>query len=135
MKVLFDTNVLLDFALARKPFAEASLRAWSTVSCSGEKPCLAPHSLATFYYMVRQSRGNETATQSVNDLLDTGRVVGFDAETADLSRSLGFKDFEDAMVAAAAVQADAELILTRNGTDFRNSPIPFRTPEGFLAGG
>lgn len=40
MKVFFDTNVLLDIALAREPFVHASIAAWTLVVESDEKPFL-----------------------------------------------------------------------------------------------
>lgn len=53
MKVFFDTNVLLDIALARKPFVEASMAAWAMVVKSAEKPLIAqPRN----FYLARSSR-------------------------------------------------------------------------------
>lgn len=132
MKVFFDTNVLLDIALARLPFAEASIVAWTWAAESGEKPVFAPHSLATFYYMVRQAHGNVRATEAVRDLLETGQIAEFDDVCAREAADLGFSDFEDAMVAACAAKAEAERILTRNKTDFKRSPVQCQSPEEFL---
>ena len=53
--------------------------------------------------------------------------------TAHQARALDFTDFEDAMQAAAAVECQAHLIVTRNLRDFTHSPIPACTPEQFLA--
>jgi len=36
MKVFFDTNVLLDIALAREPFVKASIAAWTMVAESDD---------------------------------------------------------------------------------------------------
>jgi predicted nucleic acid-binding protein len=132
MIILFDTNVLLDIALAREPFSSASLEAWSRVSVSGEKPLLAPHSLATFDYIVRQVHGRAVAKTAVKDVLATGKVALFDDTCARDAQELAFSDFEDAMVAATAQAAQADLILTRNKKDFKHSPVPCKTPEEFL---
>jgi predicted nucleic acid-binding protein len=133
MKILFDTNVLLDIALARKPFVKASMKAWTMVSTGLDKPMIAPHSLATFYYMVRQAHGNPRAHEAVRDLLETGSVAAFDEQAASTALALEFSDFEDAMVAAVAVSAEAEWILTRNIRDFKKSPVPCQTPEAFVS--
>ncbi|MCC5850366.1 MAG: hypothetical protein JJU29_19950 [Verrucomicrobia bacterium] len=123
----------MDIALARKPFVQASMASWTWVAKGEDKPMVAPHSLATFYYMVRQAHGNTRAMEAVHDLLETGRVTTFDEACANNAMSLGFSDFEDAMVAAAAVSSDSELILTRNEADFKLSPVPCQTPEAFVA--
>lgn len=48
------------------------------------------------------------------------------------ARALGFEDYEDALQAAAAESCLAEWIVTRNKTDFRNSPVPAISPGEFL---
>lgn len=131
MRIVFDTNVLLDIALGRQPFAAASLAAFEKVREAGELPRIAPHSLATFYYIVAQSYDGARARQAVEDLLMTAEVTNFDHEAALRSSELAMADFEDAMVVSAAVFCEAELILTRNAVDFENSPIPVQSPEEF----
>lgn len=132
MRVLFDTNVLLDIALARKPFAKSAFAAYCAVRDAGELPLLAPHSLATFYYIIAHANGKEMARDAVNDLIATSEVAAFNHETALKSQQLGFVDFEDAMIVATAMACGADLILTRNGKDFIQSPVAYASPEEFL---
>lgn len=132
MRALFDTNILLDIGLARKPFAKAAFACLSEATEAGEPPRIAPHALATFYYIVAQSRGLALAETSVADLLATTEVVGFDHEMARRSLELKFGDFEDAMIAAAAEAAGMDCIVTRNEGDFKASPVPALSPEAFL---
>lgn len=132
MKVVFDTNVLLDIALARKPFVTSSMAVWVRTAQSEHPPMIAPHSLATFYYIVRQAHGKGRAMDAVQDLLVTGQLISFDADCAARAFELGFSDFEDAMIASAAVSVEADWILTRNMSDFKISPVPCATPEDFL---
>ena len=132
MRALFDTNVLLDIALARKPFAQAAFAAYASIRDKGEKPLIAPHSLATFYYIIAQAHGNAKATEAVHDLIATAEVAAFDHDAALSSMELGLADFEDSMIVATALASGAEMILTRNGADFEGSPVAFETPEVFL---
>jgi predicted nucleic acid-binding protein len=132
MRALFDTNVLLDIALARKPFAENAVACFTEAWEAGEPPRLAPHALATFYYIVAQARGSKQAENATRDLLATSEVVRFDHETALRSLDLKFGDFEDAMIAAAAEASEVECIVTRNGHHFKKSPVPALSPEVFL---
>jgi predicted nucleic acid-binding protein len=132
IRALFDTNVLLDIALARPEFAAPSMAAYEGAVSAGCSALIAPHSLATFYYLIRQSHGNKRALAAVADLLMTGEMATFDKDSAAVALELGFSDFEDAMIASCAQSAGAECIVTRNVSDFRNSPITACSPEAFL---
>ncbi|NCC62507.1 MAG: PIN domain-containing protein [Verrucomicrobiae bacterium] len=48
------------------------------------------------------------------------------------ARTLSIKDFEDAVVATVADSAHCQYIITRNISDFKNSPVEALTPEEFL---
>lgn len=132
MRALFDTNILLDIGLARKPFAESAFACLAVIREIGEFPCFAPHSLATFYYIVAQAHGSKRAITATQDIIATGEVVPFDHKTARRSMALAFGDFEDAMVAAAAEASGMEWIVTRNLADFEKSPVKALSPEAFL---
>ena len=41
-------------------------------------------------------------------------------------------DYEDALLAAAAVACGAQVIITRNVRDFKGAPVPAMTPEAFI---
>lgn len=132
MHVLFDTNILLDIGLARKPFAATSLACFEAIREMGESPRIAPHSLATFYYIFAQARGTKSANVAVADLIATSEIVPFGHETAHRSLKLNFGDFDDAMVAAAAEASGMDYIVTRNENDFKKSPVPALSPEALL---
>lgn len=132
MRTLFDTNILLDLGLARKPFANAAFACLKLTKETGEPPRIAPHALATFFYIVAQGRDPAVARAATMDLIETCEIVSFGQEQAERSLTLDFGDFEDAMIAAAAEASEVDWILTRNGEDFRNSPVPALSPEAFL---
>jgi predicted nucleic acid-binding protein len=132
MRALFDTNILLDIGLARKPFAEVAFACLAATQELGEPPRVAPHALATFYYIVSQARGTKQANAAIADLIAISEVVPFDHKTAHKSLTLNFNDFEDAMIAATAEAADLDCIVTRNGNHFKQSPVPALSPEVFL---
>ncbi len=133
MRALFDTHILLDIGLARRPFAQAALDCFVAAIEAGEPPRIAPHALATFYYILAQARGKEQADTAIKDLIATSEIVPFDHQTAQRSLALKFGDFEDAMIAATAEAAGMDCIVTRNGDDFKESPVPALSPEAFLA--
>jgi len=60
------------------------------------------------------------------------QVAAVDSRVLTRARALNWPDFEDAVVAAAAEAHDCSLIITRNVSDFRDSPVSARTPEEYL---
>jgi len=61
------------------------------------------------------------------------------AETSDLTDRIiekglasKFSDFEDALQYNCAVQMDCNILITRNGKDFKESIIPVLTPDEYL---
>lgn len=132
MRALFDTNIFLDIGLARRPFAETAIACLIAARHMGEPPRIAPHALATFYYIVAQARGREQADSAVRDLIDTCEILPFNHELAQRSLRFEFGDFEDAMIAATAEAGGMDCIVTRNEEDFKNSPVPALSPQAFL---
>ena len=61
------------------------------------------------------------------------RVATTDERTVDDSLASQFKDFEDAMQYYTAVNAKADVIITRNGKDFAASKLPVMTATEYLA--
>jgi predicted nucleic acid-binding protein len=131
MTVLVDTNVLLDVALGRHPFFEAAVR--SLRHCRRyHQTLVAWHTLPTLYYLMLRNKTCEAgARQFCRDLTAWARVA--DANHASVLAALDspLKDFEDALQAAAADAAGADVIQTRNVKDFEGSPVRAVTPDAF----
>jgi predicted nucleic acid-binding protein len=128
VRVLLDTDVLLDVALERQPFVEASGAVLDWAERHPGRAVVAWHSLSNLAYMIRPD-----ARPFIADLLDFAEVAPASATAARQALRLPLGDFEDALQVAAASAAGAACIVTRNVRDYRNSPVPAVTPNGFLA--
>lgn len=131
MKVLIDTNIILDYLADRAPYADNAEKIFSL--CGDELTGILTASAVTdVYYILRKVVGREQALEhlkllfAVLDVADVGKT--------DLLRAmeLDIQDFEDALVAQCAKRVKAEHIITRNIRDFLNSPIPPIAPDDFL---
>ena len=132
---MLDLNVLLDVVQRREPFYEASASVLSKVVEGEDTGVISGHVLTTLYYVVRRSSGKETADGFVDWVLSRFEVVPQEKVQFLQARSLPMSDFEDAVVASAAEAVECDLIITRNVTDFEDSPVQAMTPEEFLASG
>ena len=128
-KVLFDTNVVLDVLLDRRPHGEASAAAWDTVETGAVEGMLAAHAVTTIHYLVRKEKGNAKAKRVVSAILRVFQVAAVDGAVIQEALELPFADFEDAVTAAAARVAGCEYIVTRDPKGFRESLVPAITPE------
>jgi predicted nucleic acid-binding protein len=93
---------------------------------------LASHLITTFHYVMAKFSGRPTADAAVDGLLADFQVAGADKALLTRARELPLNDFEDAVVAAAAEAAGCQYIVTRNGPDFADSPVPAITPTEFF---
>ncbi len=63
-RVLFDTNVILDVLLDRKPYVEASAAAWLAVETGVVVGFLAAHAVTTIHHLVRKEGGQRKPSGS-----------------------------------------------------------------------
>jgi len=130
---LFDTDVLLDVALTRDPYAGPSAAALNPMRQGPEQAFIAWHTASNLYYNARRALGGPSARAFVAGLLDFVQVAPTSTEDLRFALSLPMDDFEDAMQVAAARACEAEFIVTRNEGDFAASPISVLSPADALA--
>ena len=133
MRVLVDTNVVLDVLLAREPFLEDALGVFASGEAGALELLLSTDAISTVFYIVRKNQGAAAAREAVAKLLDMVRLVALDERAVMRAMLLDFTDLEDALVVAVAEREGARLIVTRNGADFANSPVPAVAPGALLA--
>ena len=133
MRILIDTNVILDILQKREPFFADSYRALRK-AIESDAECLLSASAATdIFYMLRKALGSaqqaKEQIEKLAQLVSFADVQGMDIHTA-LMREM--PDFEEAVVDAVAERNGASYILTRNIKDFAGSVVPAILPVDFL---
>jgi predicted nucleic acid-binding protein len=128
-RILFDTNVVLDVLLDRRPHAEASAAAWAAVETGAFEGMLAAHALTTIHYLIRKELASGKARRIVSAILRVFGVAAVDGSVVQEALQLPLSDFEDAVTAAAALLAGCDYIVTRDPRGFRGSPVRPLTPE------
>lgn len=138
MKVLFDTNVVLDFLLDRRPFSAVAARLVARVERGEIEGFLGATTLTTVHYLLAKAIGRKAALDGVRDLLRLFRVAPVDGRVLSLATELPFSDFEDAVLHEAGRLAGSRVIVTRKGEDFEGASLPVDSPgelEATLAAG
>ncbi|MDH7579139.1 MAG: PIN domain-containing protein [Bacillota bacterium] len=133
MKILIDTNVLLDVLAKREPFYAASAQVLR-LSESGELSAfITANTVTDIVYIIGKHISDKSAlhetVKRVLGIVDVANVLKSDVLKAF---ELGFADYEDALLARCAKRIKADYIVTRNTKDFEDSPVAAITPEDFL---
>lgn len=133
MKLLIDTNVILDIFQKREPFFAASYQSLHKAIENNTECLISASAVTDIFYMLRKFlQSTEQAKERIeqlSQLVTFADVQGMDIHTA-LMRSM--PDFEDAVVDAVAERNNVSYILTRNVKDFAGSAVPAITPTDFL---
>jgi predicted nucleic acid-binding protein len=132
MRILLDTNIVLDVLLNRQPFVSESRRVWEAADQGAFDACIAGFMIPTIHYVCRKQAGHGTADAAVDICLDAFEVAALYRECLVAARRFQGKDFEDDLQIASAVADFIQGIVTRNPKDFAGSPISVYTPKELL---
>ena len=133
LKLLIDTNVILDLVLKRGQSGIDAARLLSALQPPRAHGYIAAHAITTVYYIIAKERGDATARLAVVYMLQLLSVVPLTDHDFHAAVALGMPDFEDSVHAAAAVAVRADYIVTGNKKDFRHSPVSPRSAAEVLA--
>jgi len=133
LKVLFDTNVILDALYRRPPYYQAAASLMNRVEGKQLQGFLSAHSVTTIDYLTTKAYDRETATKAVRNLLALFQIAEVNQATLSLALDLPFEDYEDTVLCQAGISAGAEVLVTRNLRDFRKASLPTYSPQELLA--
>ena len=131
MKVLLDTNVVIDWLTDRMPFADASSDA---IAFSVDRGIvyITATVITDIFYIIRKSDGIDAAKTAITKILEILKIASVDEVDIRAAKDSLFEDFEDAVQFICAKNLSADYIITRNTADFEHSTIPALSPEDFL---
>jgi predicted nucleic acid-binding protein len=130
--LLVDTDILIDFALDRRPHAAAAGQLLDALERRQATGFIAWHSVANFHYLVVSKKGSAATKAFLIDLLRFVQVAPTSTESVRYAAGLPMRDFEDALQVAAAVACGAQTIATRNVRDYARAPVRVTTPAVLL---
>ena len=135
MRVLFDTNVLMDVLLERQPFVHESAAVVDQVVRGAVTGLIGATTVTAIFYLASREIGSKEAMRQIQKLMNLYEVAPVTRSLLDAAITSNSPDFENAVLAEAAHQAGAQAIITRNLKDFAGSPVRAYTPRQWLAMG
>lgn len=130
---MLDANVVLDVLLDRKTFVKDSAAILDLVERGAINGLLCATTITTLAYLAGKAVGKQQATIRIRQLLSLFEVAPVTRAVLDGALASNAPDFEDAVLAEAALHAGAQAIITRNLRDFAHSPVRAHTPAQWLA--
>jgi len=131
MKVLFDTNVVLDVLLDREPFAPVALRLFSKVEGGEIGGWICATTVTTIHYLASKEIGAVGARGAVDTLLSLFDVAPVNRVVLESALASGFDDFEDGVIHEAARHVAADAIVTRDARGFERATLRVYSPTEF----
>ena len=132
MKLLFDTNVVLDFLFDRKPFSNTAAHLLTKAEEGKIQGYLCATAVTTIYYLAAKIKGKDQAERHIHGLMSLFEIAPVNRAVLESALRARFSDFEDAVISEAAVHIGAQGIVTRNLSDFKRSKITLYSPEQLI---
>jgi len=129
LKVLFDTNVILDVLLNRKKFVETSANLVGLVESKKIDGYLCATTITTLDYLISKAVSRKQAKIEIRKLLALFEVAEVNAMVLELSMNSTFTDFEDAVQYYSGECQAIDCIVTRNTKDYKNTRLPVYDPQ------
>jgi predicted nucleic acid-binding protein len=130
---VFDTNVILDVLLKRKPFCDDAAALLNAAEESKINGFICADCATTLYYLMRKAKNKATALENLKLLFELFEIVPLNRPVLEDALAANFADYEDSVMHQAAFSVNADGIVTRNPKDYKNSKIPIYTPQQLLA--
>jgi predicted nucleic acid-binding protein len=129
VKVLFDTNVVLDVLLDRQPFRDTAAQLIARVERKELTGVLGATTLTTLYYLVAKASGKAAARSAVRDVISLFEIAAVDKKVLLRAVESPIDDFEDAVLAEAGTLEDVDAVVTRDPDGFEDSALRVLSPQ------
>lgn len=118
-KFLLDLNVVLDYMAQRQPWYAAASAIFQAEARAQASLFVSGAGVSTLAYILQEGRTRQKARVAVEIMLRRLRVATVDQAVVDLAFKLNLPDFEDAIQAAAAIEAGIPILVTRDAGHFK----------------
>lgn len=133
MRVLIDTNVILDVLLERHPHYPDSVAVWNLAEQGQIEGYLSAVSFTNIHYIVRKAHGIKAASRVLRAIRSVFAVAPCDGKVISQAIDADSTDFEDSVQLFSGANCGVSVIVTRNPEHFSRSHIQVASPGELLA--
>jgi len=132
VKVLLDTNIVLDLLLEREPFCSDARDIFMLIETNKAVGVLCSTTITTLYYLINKSMSKVKTNNIIESLLKLFDIANVDkAVLLDAVKNSG-SDFEDSVIYTSAKLFNVDVIVTRDKKGFNKSTLTVMQPKEFL---
>lgn len=131
-RLFIDTDAVLDLLGEREPFYMPMALLATQADRGKVKFVTSSLTFATAYYVLSKHENAEIAKDKLRKFKVICKICPVSEADVEKGLNSSFADFEDALQYFCALAANCDIIITRNGKDFKNSSIPVMTADEYL---
>ena len=132
MRVLLDTNIIIDFLTKREPFANDAKEIIALIETKSIEGYLSASSITTIHYLAQKVFNKEKVDTIIKDLLTIFEVSSLKKRDFLKAIDINGNDFEDSVIIATALENEIDIIITRDKKGFLKSEVLALEPKEFL---
>lgn len=133
MKLLLDTNIILDYLGANEGFTDDAEKLFDFSERRKDIKFVSSSAVTDIFYVLRRAvKDRNLAREKFESFRRRIEILPVTGQDIDKAFSRNWKDFEDAVQYTVAETNQIDVIITRNGKDFEETEIPSMTPLEFI---
>jgi len=133
MKLLIDTNVVLDVLLRREPFFRTAAEVLNLTQRDEVREYVTASAITDIYYIAnKQMKDRDAVRDLLKRLLMVVSVAAVSEREIQNALNLAWGDFEDSVQYSVALLNEMDGIVTRNPSDYQEANMRIWLPEQAL---
>ena len=133
MKLLIDTNVVLDVLLRREPFFRTAAEVLNLTQRDEVREYVSASAITDIYYIAnKQMKDRDAVRDLLKRLLMVVSVAAVSKREIQNALNLAWGDFEDSVQYSVALLNEMDGIVTRNPSDYQEANMRIWLPEQAL---
>ena len=132
MKVLIDTDILLDILTKREPHYLSAAQIWTLLRENMIEGHISAISVNNLYYIIRKLKDRASAEAFIDQLIRDFEIIPLTKDILRQARTKAGRDHEDLIQYFSAIHAGCEFVVTRNKKDYPRIGVKTLFPREFL---
>ncbi|MBD5522104.1 MAG: PIN domain-containing protein [Lachnospiraceae bacterium] len=129
MKLLIDTNVILDMVFKRQDY-NVAIELFRKIRSSGVDACITASSVTDLFYIIRKETHDTQQTyEIIENIFKLVAILSVTEKDIHDAFRKKWKDFEDCVQYMTGKNSMVDYIVTDNQKDYEEDLLPVLTPE------